>query len=282
MSQYGAYGYAKHGKGYRFILAHYYTGTTIGDARTDRTWSASCSGSSSGDVGFSGATSACGQSARPRPRLQRPPGRQRGQAARRRRQDARRLRRASCAPPAAARIDDRRHRHLPRRARGRCRPTATPAPSTRSTRSPVDQYVKGVIPNESPPSWPLAALRAQAVAVALLRPLGQRRRQRLRPLRRHPQPGLQGARQRDRAQQRRRRSDPGPGGHLRGQDRRDLLLGLLGRPHRERPERLLRPADPLPGRRPRPLRRRCPLHSWTLGSPGRRSAPGSAPTSTGG
>jgi stage II sporulation protein D len=28
----------------------------------------------------------------------------------------------------------------------------------------VDQYVKGVIPNESPPTWPLAALEAQAVA----------------------------------------------------------------------------------------------------------------------
>ena len=28
----------------------------------------------------------------------------------------------------------------------------------------IDQYVKGVIANESPPSWPLAALEAQAVA----------------------------------------------------------------------------------------------------------------------
>ena len=28
----------------------------------------------------------------------------------------------------------------------------------------VDQYVKGVIPNESPPSWPMAELKAQAVA----------------------------------------------------------------------------------------------------------------------
>ncbi len=28
----------------------------------------------------------------------------------------------------------------------------------------VDQYVKGVIPNESPPSWPQAELRAQAIA----------------------------------------------------------------------------------------------------------------------
>src|ERR687886_1040001 len=30
MGQYGAYGYAKHGVGYRAILAHYYPGTTIG------------------------------------------------------------------------------------------------------------------------------------------------------------------------------------------------------------------------------------------------------------
>jgi SpoIID/LytB domain protein len=29
---------------------------------------------------------------------------------------------------------------------------------------PLDQYVKGVIPNESPASWPPAALRAQAIA----------------------------------------------------------------------------------------------------------------------
>ena len=32
MSQYGAFGYAKHGLGYRGILAHYYSGTTIGAA----------------------------------------------------------------------------------------------------------------------------------------------------------------------------------------------------------------------------------------------------------
>jgi stage II sporulation protein D len=32
MSQDGAYGYAKHGYGYQAILAHYYTGTTIGQA----------------------------------------------------------------------------------------------------------------------------------------------------------------------------------------------------------------------------------------------------------
>jgi stage II sporulation protein D len=36
MGQYGAYGYAKHGVGYRAILAHYYPGTTIGAAPVRR------------------------------------------------------------------------------------------------------------------------------------------------------------------------------------------------------------------------------------------------------
>jgi SpoIID/LytB domain protein len=34
MSQYGAYGYAKHGRNYREILGHYYTGTSISTAST--------------------------------------------------------------------------------------------------------------------------------------------------------------------------------------------------------------------------------------------------------
>ena len=33
MSQYGAYGFAEHGYGYADILAHYYTGTALGDGR---------------------------------------------------------------------------------------------------------------------------------------------------------------------------------------------------------------------------------------------------------
>src|SRR5919198_916645 len=36
LAQYGAYGYAKHGVGYRSILAHYYPGTTIGPAPVRR------------------------------------------------------------------------------------------------------------------------------------------------------------------------------------------------------------------------------------------------------
>ena len=59
MSAYGAYGYAKQGKGYRFILGHYYRGTTIGTL-TEPHLVRVLLEISSGDVGFSGATSACG------------------------------------------------------------------------------------------------------------------------------------------------------------------------------------------------------------------------------
>ncbi len=37
MSQYGAYGYALHGKDYRWILAHYYQGTTLATANPNQT-----------------------------------------------------------------------------------------------------------------------------------------------------------------------------------------------------------------------------------------------------
>ena len=36
VSQYGAYGYALHGKDYRFILAHYYQGSSIGQIEGTR------------------------------------------------------------------------------------------------------------------------------------------------------------------------------------------------------------------------------------------------------
>jgi stage II sporulation protein D len=59
MSAYGAYGYAKHGKGYRFILGHYYQGTSLATLEQTRVVRVLL-GIEGGDVGFSGATSACG------------------------------------------------------------------------------------------------------------------------------------------------------------------------------------------------------------------------------
>jgi stage II sporulation protein D len=62
MSQYGAYGYALHGKDYRWILGHYYTGTSIGTTDTSRTIRVLLA---SGSAGFTGATHAPGKKLNP-------------------------------------------------------------------------------------------------------------------------------------------------------------------------------------------------------------------------
>ena len=64
MSAYGAYGFALQGKSYRFILGHYFTGTTIGTLEGTRVVRVLLDVSGE-DIGFSGATSACGQALDP-------------------------------------------------------------------------------------------------------------------------------------------------------------------------------------------------------------------------
>ena len=66
MSQYGAYGYALHGKDYRWILRHYYRGTSLGHADPTQT------GASPGrhrHAAFSGATEPAGKRLKPEPHL---------------------------------------------------------------------------------------------------------------------------------------------------------------------------------------------------------------------
>ena len=124
--------------------------------------------------------------------------------------------------------------------------------------------MKGVIPNESPPSWPMAELKAQAVAsrsFALTAGVGGNGFDLYADTRSQVYKGLESEYS---TQQRRRRIDPRPGGRVRRQDRRDALLRLLRRPHREHPERLRRPGDPLPQGVPDPYDGECPLHTWTL------------------
>jgi len=53
MSQYGAYGYALHGKDYRFILGHYYQGTSLGTTNPKQTVRVLIG---TGSASFSGAT----------------------------------------------------------------------------------------------------------------------------------------------------------------------------------------------------------------------------------
>jgi stage II sporulation protein D len=161
MSQYGAYGYAKHGKDYRFILAHYYSGTSIGQVDGVRIVRVLLD-ISSGDVGFSGATSACGQALDP----------SRSYEAHRVGSSVK-LRSSAGAPMADC------GRKLRAAGKGRVAitgigtyrgalevvPTDSDAGALNVVNAlPVDQYVKGVIPNESPAAWPAAALEAQAVA----------------------------------------------------------------------------------------------------------------------
>jgi len=160
MSQYGAYGYASHGKGYGFILGHYYSGTTIGKLGGPRIVRVLLD-VSSGDIGFSGATSACGKALDAGRNYE---AHRTGSSVRLRSSTGRPI--ANCGHTLRAAGNGQvTIGGSPFRGALEVVPTESDAGSLNEIDAlPVDQYVKGVIPNESPPSWPQAALRAQAVA----------------------------------------------------------------------------------------------------------------------
>jgi stage II sporulation protein D len=161
MSQYGAYGYAEHGKDERFILAHYFSGTSLEQLPGPRTVRVLLD-ISSGDVSFGSATAACGRELDPA-----------GDYEAHRAGGEVRLRTSGGKPLA------RCGRKLRATGKGQIEisgvgtyrgaleviPTDSDAGALNVVNAlGVDQYVKGVIPNESPASWPPAALRAQAIA----------------------------------------------------------------------------------------------------------------------
>jgi stage II sporulation protein D len=161
MSAYGAYGYALHGKSYQFILGHYFTGTTIGTLPGPRVVRVLLD-IAPGDVGFSAATSACGVALDPARGYQ---AHRSGNAV---------VLRSSAGKPLA-----KCGRTLRAAGQGKIAiaglgtyrgaletvPTESDAGALNVVNAlAVDQYVKGVIPNESPPSWPTEELKAQAVA----------------------------------------------------------------------------------------------------------------------
>lgn len=163
MSAYGAYGFAKHGKGYRFILGHYYRGTSIGTLPAKPNVVRVLLDISASDVGFSGARSACGR----RLDAQRSyeahrAGRSvvlRSSAGKRLAGCGRRLRAAGGGTIEIAGLGT---------YRGALEtvPTKSDAGSLNVVNAlALEQYVKGVMPNEVPASWPLAQLQAQSVAV---------------------------------------------------------------------------------------------------------------------
>ena len=245
MSAYGAYGFAEHGKGYRFILAHYYSGTTIGTISR-----------AAGGPGPARHLPRRRRLQRRHQRLRRASSTR--PAATRRTGSAAR---SSCAAPAASRWPTAARKlraagagtiaiagdgTLPRRPRdGADRKRGGLAQRRqRARRRPVRERR-----DPERVAALLAARRAQSAGgrLALLRPHRRRRRQRLRPLRRHPQPGLRGAGKRVRGDQRSRRRDPRPGRRCTTAKIAQTLFSACSGGHTESiAERLRRRRDPLP------------------------------------
>jgi len=154
LSQYGAYGFARNGHGYRHILDHYYTQTKVG--RTVRERVRVLLDSGEGSVRFTGAERACGKRIRP--------GRGYSFSA-----DSGGVvlrggggdRIKACGGEGKAGHD------LRIRGLGRYRGKLVARNDGGSLQVinaiGLDGYVKGVVANEVPSSWPKQALRAQAV-----------------------------------------------------------------------------------------------------------------------
>lgn len=161
LSAYGAYGFGKHGAGYRQILQHYFQGiqvTTLPRAPLVRV----LLDVAPGDVGFSQATAACGQALDPSRSYR---AHRRGSSVRLLSSSGRLL--ASCGNRLHAdsggiiRIEDV----------GLYRGALEAVPSDGSSASlnvvnslNVNNYVRGSVPGEVPPEWPTATLKTFAVA----------------------------------------------------------------------------------------------------------------------
>jgi stage II sporulation protein D len=162
LSAYGAYGYAKEGKGYRFILGHYYTGTSLGMLEKTRIVRVLLD-ISPGDVEFSGAASACG--------IRLDAGRsyeahRTGRAVVLRSSGGKRL--ANCGRKLRAAGAGKVTIAGQGTYRGALEtvPTESEAGSLNIVNAlAIEQYVKGVMSNEVPPSWPIEELKAQSVAI---------------------------------------------------------------------------------------------------------------------
>ncbi|MDQ6730543.1 MAG: SpoIID/LytB domain-containing protein [Actinomycetota bacterium] len=169
MSQYGAYGYALHGLGYPAILAHYYTGTALGQvnpARIVRVLLAT------GTASFTGATAAASGGASGSPSetitLRATSTYTVGLAAGGRLQILG-AGGAPVGPPVSATLTVTGAGPLQVPGLGAYRGSLQFRPDTRGGVETVDSvglddYLRGVVAEEMPSSWAAQALDAQAVA----------------------------------------------------------------------------------------------------------------------
>jgi stage II sporulation protein D len=157
LSQYGAYGYAKHGVPYRDILTHYYTGTTIGTTADQSVRVLLRDGARS--VSFSGAGSACGAALKPAKGYI---AKRKGSGVVVRNKKGVRIARCGAAMTAAGSPT------VTVAGKGTYRGSLEVRASGSGLQAinvvEIEDYVRGVVSRESPSSWPIEALKAQAVA----------------------------------------------------------------------------------------------------------------------
>ena len=158
MAQYGAYGFAQNGQGYRAILDHYYTGTTLGTAGVGRVRVLLAQGAGSLAVGSTAAFTvrdangrtfnlAAGTHVlRPNLRVRSANGRLR-----------------TLAGPVRFKSGGAVLRLSGHRYRGLLRVRSQGGRLSAVNDIPLEPYVKGVIAWEMPASWHPEALKAQAV-----------------------------------------------------------------------------------------------------------------------
>jgi SpoIID/LytB domain protein len=159
MSQYGAKGFAARGTPYSSILGHYYTGTTLGTAPSQtvrvllRPYLPS--------VRFRGAGSACGVGLKPGKTYV---AKRKGAGVVLRTKKG--IRVAKCSgllsatgAPTVELIGKGAYRGALE-----VRPSSVPGRLNAINAVEIEDYLKGVVPKESPASWPIEALKAQAVA----------------------------------------------------------------------------------------------------------------------
>ncbi|MFL5843751.1 MAG: SpoIID/LytB domain-containing protein [Solirubrobacteraceae bacterium] len=164
MSQYGAYGYAKHGKDYKFILGHYFTGTALSNLSENPTIRVLLQ---TGSTSFSGGSSASGRKISPsttyyvsatgigRVALKSSTGK---------------ILKTSESPlrisgPGPLMLNGAAQNGTSGgRYRGVLEFQSTALGFQTVNAVGLEDYVRGVVGAESPTSWPADALRAQAVA----------------------------------------------------------------------------------------------------------------------
>jgi stage II sporulation protein D len=155
LSQYGAYGFAEHGKDYDQILAHYYGGTKLGDSGGGNVRVLLDSGE--GSISFSKAGRACGKKLNPDHAYSFSAD---GGGVELRKDGGKRIKGCGNEGKAGSTLRIGSHGIY----RGKLVARNDGGKLMVINQLGVDSYIKGVVPNEVPSSWPIEAVKAQAVA----------------------------------------------------------------------------------------------------------------------